>query len=398
MTLYSPIPAAVAAVLAFVCAWFLSKRFGAPPATGRFATIDGLRGYLALGVFLHHVALWRVFVATNAWTSPASRFYERLGSMSVGAFFMITAFLFVGKLAHASPEPIPWARLYISRVLRLWPAYLAVATVVFVVAMSLSGWHFNVSPRAFASGVADWLLFNWRGKDINGYPQTFIIIAGVLWTLRFEWTFYLSLPVIALVLNRHRNYLGVFVGICFIGFCAASRPPLYQVLPFVLGAAVPWLVRNALFVEFSKKSWGSAAAGACLVACLVMPSGPFGLAPVVVLGVAFALIAAGSSIFGMLTHDASRALGEWTYSIYLWHGIVLFAAFDLIVGKSNVSDLSVGRYWALGLALIPVLIALSFASYRFIEHPALANTDRVTSWWLRRLSRDYGSNRAISAP
>ena len=47
-----------------------------------------------------------------------------------------------------------------------------------------------------------WILF--RGGDLEGFP-TGIIIAGVNWTLTYEWAFYLLLPLLHAIFHRKFN-------------------------------------------------------------------------------------------------------------------------------------------------------------------------------------------------
>src|SRR5205823_3935296 len=120
-------------------AWILSKRFGAPSTTGRFASLDGLRGYLAFGVFIYHSSIWYYFVRSGKWDVPPSRVYRNLGQASVMLFFMITGFLFCSKLLRGRSELIDWRKLYVSRFLRLVPLYiLAIALMVLTVCIITS--------------------------------------------------------------------------------------------------------------------------------------------------------------------------------------------------------------------------------------------------------------------
>src|SRR5207302_5329977 len=110
--------------------WLLSKRLTVPPASGRFTSLDGLRGYLAFGVFIHHGSVWYIFLHTSEWNVPPSYVYTNIGQASVALFFMITGFLFWSKLLRGHEEPINWYRLYLSRLLRLVPLYTLAVTLV----------------------------------------------------------------------------------------------------------------------------------------------------------------------------------------------------------------------------------------------------------------------------
>lgn len=64
----------------------------------RTMTIDGLRGYLAVGVFIHHAVIYYRYLTERIWDNPASSLYTQLGSINVSLFFMITGYLFWGKI------------------------------------------------------------------------------------------------------------------------------------------------------------------------------------------------------------------------------------------------------------------------------------------------------------
>ncbi|WP_419760663.1 acyltransferase family protein [Acidisoma sp.] len=74
-----------------------------PPTTtrARVQTIDGLRGFLAIGVFIHHSVIYHQYLLTGRWDVPPSVFYTNIGKAGVTVFFMITGYLF----GHRSSEP-----------------------------------------------------------------------------------------------------------------------------------------------------------------------------------------------------------------------------------------------------------------------------------------------------
>ena len=90
---------------------------GIRPAEGRFASIDGLRGYMAFFVFLHHSCIWYFATHGYGWRPPPSNVYSQFGSTSVAVFFMITSFLFFSRLLQARGGVLDWLKLYVSRAL-----------------------------------------------------------------------------------------------------------------------------------------------------------------------------------------------------------------------------------------------------------------------------------------
>ena len=203
LSIYSVWGAGVAFLVAWLTAHALTRVFGAPPSDGRFATIDGLRGFLAFSVFMHHNVIWFVYLRTGQWVAPQSALFRHFGESAVALFFMITAFLFTTKVLNSRERPIDWTRLYVGRLTRLFPMYAVAVTVVWVMAWLLTGHARNVGWGTLLDEFVHWLAFTIRDHpDVNGLAGTSILIAGVTWSLPYEWWFYLSLPFLALVLRR----------------------------------------------------------------------------------------------------------------------------------------------------------------------------------------------------
>ena len=107
-------------------------------STSRFAAIDGLRGLLAFGVFGHHAVLIPHYLETGIWVAPPSDFYTMIGEVGVSLFFAVTGFLFWGKLLQERGRP-DWRQLYIGRLFRIGPVYLAVVAVMLAVGLVRTG-------------------------------------------------------------------------------------------------------------------------------------------------------------------------------------------------------------------------------------------------------------------
>ena len=142
----SPVPVFFALLLALATSKVLIWRFGAPKVQGRFVTIDGLRGYLAFLVFLHHSCIWYFYLRTSQFDSPPSNFMANIGRASVSMFFMITGFLFFTKIINEKKKGIDWIKLYVSRILRLTPLYLFAMLLLFVTVAVMSDFTLAQSP------------------------------------------------------------------------------------------------------------------------------------------------------------------------------------------------------------------------------------------------------------
>ncbi|MEX3013427.1 acyltransferase family protein [Acinetobacter baumannii] len=94
---------------------------------------------------------------------------------------------------------IDWTELYVSRFKRIVPLFTFVASIV--IAITFITIERSINDSESMKFIAKWLLF--VGGDIDSFDSR-KIIAGVHWSLVYEWGFYLALPFIFAVL--HKNY------------------------------------------------------------------------------------------------------------------------------------------------------------------------------------------------
>jgi len=83
-------------------------------------------------------------------------------------------------------------------------------------------------------------------------------------------------------------------------------------------------------------------------------------------------------------------LGEMTYSIYLLHGMVLFLTFRYVIGLNRAAELSYATHWLVILVCVPVLVAVSYSTFRLIEAPAMAAVPAATAWLEKKLGSKTG--------
>jgi peptidoglycan/LPS O-acetylase OafA/YrhL len=380
MSATSPLGAAGALGIALLTIALLQRRFGAPPPARRFATLDGLRGYAAFLVYLHHCAIWYVFARTGVWALPATRLYTHFGQSSVAIFFMITGFLFWSKLLDGRARPIDWRRLYLSRVLRLAPLYVFFVALLWTLALATGGFRLRTSaPRAVLETL-QWLTFTIAGMpNLNRAPTA--LVGGPAWSLPYEWWFYLSLPLTGLLLGLRasRAWVAVSTAGAAGGVWWISTRGEWQIAAaFLGGIASAFLVREPRIRTVARHPLSSVVCVAVLAAVTRFDTG-FAPAPLFLLSLAFAIVACGNTLFGVLEWPAARGLGDVGYSIYLLHGIVLFAAFGLLLGPAKTAALGTGGHWAVVCACAAIVTMLSSMTFRAIEAPAMSSVDRVNA-------------------
>lgn len=370
-----------ALLVAMLTSFLVVRFFGKPAEHDRFTSIDGLRGFLAFFVFLHHSCIWYFYLRTGEWTTPPSNLYSHFGESSVSFFFMITGFLFFSKLIDAKTKGMDWLRLYVSRVLRLTPLYLFVMILFFAVIAYLSGGQLNQAVPSLIKDTIYWLGFTILGApNLNGIEASSTIVAGVTWSLRYEWLFYFVLPLLALTLRVKTPLPYIFLGVIAIVGMAIWAPQIHYLMTFLVGISAAMLVRVAAFRNLATHKLSTFIALGCIGVAVTFFHTIHAIVPFLLLSAAFIFIACGNSLFGMLTSSTSRALGEVAYSIYLLHGIVLFVTFTLVLGVPDSKSLSPTMHWLLILGITPILVLFSFATFRYIERPAMQGTKKCTAW------------------
>lgn len=380
--------------------------------TSRNASIDGMRGLLALFVFLHHASIWYFSLNTGQWMIPPSYFYTHLGQSSVALFFMITAFLFTSKLLDASGKTgnsslnsaVFWQRLFVSRFMRLMPLYLLMLAGVLLLTAIVSDFQRRESWFVLLKNTGAWASFIVFGRpDLNGVAITSRMIAGVNWTLPYEWFFYFSLPMLAWLfapfIAQHRRLRSqetgrvvtswppliyvLFSAACLIGLYLAIFPwkpaPVY-VYAFAGGVLAAVLLRLKWLVNLLNGTLGGIAALLCLAYVFRHFAGANNIPATVWLTLAFTILASGNSLFGLLHSRAAQALGDASYGIYLLHGLVLYTTFKLLLGFEVAAQLSILAYWGVVMLCTVVLIPLCMMAFRWIEAPAIRSAPRLSGW------------------
>jgi peptidoglycan/LPS O-acetylase OafA/YrhL len=370
----SLLPAAAIFGLALATSHGLQRWLGSAATTHRYAALDGLRGYLAIAVFIHHACTWFFYLHRGRWELPPSNVYTNLGQAGVAMFFMLTAFLFTSKLIDARGVSIDWTRLYVGRLLRIVPLYFFFLTALFVLVAWLSAGQLREPAWRLVGKMAMWASFTLFGTPgLNGivHPQL-TGISGMVWTLRYEWLFYAVLPLLALPLRVRIPPRFLLVGVLGVAgmLWLDHIEPIY-LSTFLGGIAAAFLVRWTPVCRFAIRPVSSVLAIALIATELAAFPSTDAVLPLLLLAAAFVLLAAGNTLFGLLTLPASHRLGEMSYSIYLLHCMLLFLALDLAPSP----DWLAWKHWLVVLAVTPVLVVLCACTYRWIERPGMAALD-----------------------
>ena len=274
------------------------------------------------------------------------------GFAGVDVFLVITGYLMAGKVLN--DLMLGRFSLYgfgVMRVRRIYPA-LAVMTFVSVVA----GW-FVTLPGEYLKHLLQALsalafVSNFAFSSDSGYFAMAAQTKPLLhtWSLSLEWQFYIAMPLIVCLVWRMASGVKSGLGAVTIAFQVAAALSLAWCLWksqadatgssfFSLGARAWEPLTGGLIAaaEIRRRLEGGAkdlpwlrrpmvaVAGWALVAgCIVSPlpearwPGVFTLLPI--LGAAMIVAARqGGEASGLLGMSAIQRIGDWSYSIYLWH-------------------------------------------------------------------------------
>lgn len=355
--------------------------------------LTGVRALAVLWVLIFHI--WGIAQGPNVgihipfFSSEIglTRMFK-MGEWGVDIFFVLSGFLLSLPLMKERKTPLPfWEStkdFYRRRALRLLPAFYFF--IFIVLCMLFLG--FGKLPKAKEILQQVTLVIPW----FQNPP-----LRGVLWSLPVEATFYVFLPFLILLATRTSQFTAVFLGLALLtiafrvfiintpfiadkgtflysffgrmdqfsfGVLAAylciKNPPSARRGTWILIAA---LLGTMLFINFIGKR-GNMYANRDHVYYFYQT----------VIGLLAALLIYGAAspsrfanaIFG---NRPMLFVGTISYSIYLWHTVVLDVFCTLPIYQKM---LPADRLYLTSLATVPIIFLLSFFSYLFVERPFLS--------------------------
>ncbi|MDB5368655.1 MAG: Acyltransferase [Roseomonas sp.] len=361
------------------------------PSHDYVAPLDGLRAVSIVLVVLGHFGLGALFP----------------GTFGVTVFFFISGFLITRQLLAEQNETgrIHLGAFLIRRMLRLWPALIVVVPVAAIINVLAGG---TTTTSQVMAGLFYFTNYLAQVQHYNTGPGGMDNPLMVLWSIAVEQHFYLIFPFVLLTMrNRPRlvaALLAIILGITawrydVAGRCVALGPActeglgafrtafstemrldsiLYgSLMAILLGTgAAPVLLRL-----FNAPSTLVAAIAVVLLSLLIRdPVFRSGLR-YTVQGVSL-FLGVGCVLFGrpyawarrLLGSRPTVLLGRWSYSLYLWHLVVLAGALPLLppdLWRPAILEMRPGLLWL--AVVLPLLTAasvlLAIASYHLVERP-----------------------------
>ncbi len=339
--------------------------------------LNGLRGVAALAVLLSHLS-------NRGFHLLPELNLAGIGKPGAYLFFVLSAFLLSSQIRHAGFAKLRsggyLAHYAESRILRIGPLFLLVGAFC-VVTTSLG------APVLVAMTATDWLetLALTRGD-------------GHLWTIPVEFKFYFLLPPIMLILLGafgRRTILSIAATLAFLVLSVvlterASKGA--EMLPFlnlfaagILASGVVDALKGRVEVSprlqrgFEFMAWGVAAVLPFTIPMVysLVSGQPFERGTFdeshVLFGTLWATLIA-SLVLGsgrlrrVLDWRPFVFLGRVSYSLYLWHPLVLATLASLSAKATPNGIDSLPRY-AVSWGVVAGSLLVAAASYRVVERP-----------------------------
>jgi peptidoglycan/LPS O-acetylase OafA/YrhL len=322
----------------------------------------------------------------GSWEAPSVSFFNQLGAGSVALFFMTTGFVFYPRVLMGF-NASHWVAIYTGRLFRIIPLVgvsLAIITCIIAIRTGRS------LDYKFLTPALKWVT-SWGEPPLLGYEDSGRLNAYVLWSLWYEWLFYLLvLPACAFAIDLMRNKVPTWtVPVLLIAMpltasalqIPGSSTGLVPYLPlFGTGMlAYECQARRRLAEILCWPTLGVAAAFALAVGMRFWPT-PYGVA-MPLFGLFFICVACGNGLGGLLRTSGALVLGECSYGIYLLHGVILSLLF--VEADSVVSELE--TMWLpllLPFAAFAVVL-LAAATFLLFERPAIFAGKRFAKRWTR---------------
>ncbi|HEU0123646.1 MAG TPA: acyltransferase [Bryobacteraceae bacterium] len=353
--------------------------------TGRWHTVDVLRGLCILSVVLLHIQIRIPFEKSwvGALLPRAARrvlFYN--GFYAVKVFFVISGFLITANILRrwGSLPRLDLGAFYRMRFARIAPCLLALLAVLAVLhTAGVEGFVINPARAGLGEAMLAALTFHINVLEIRvGYlPASW----DVLWSLSIEEVFYLAYPLLCRLAPRRWGLACVGLGLAVAGpfartvwaggnEMAADKGYFTGFDCIAMGCAAAWLASELQPGVGARRAlrW----VGLALLAQVAIY--PIVTAPLWRYGLDVTVLGAGAALFlaGLETRQSTTPgwnplawLGRSSYEIYLTHGFVTVAGAQLFHAWGQGPDAT--PFWHVGM--VAVSGVLGWLTARFYSEP-----------------------------
>lgn len=386
---------------------------------------DFIRASACFVVLFHHLAQ-RIDFSSELGDNPFGLVFNSVGGFGVAMFFVLSGFLLSRPfwLALDAGEPMPLLRVYaLRRAARIVPGFWVALTATFIASVvifgyPLDGWLW----LRYASGLL--LVSDWHWTTL--FP---VEINGPLWSIAFEVSAYVMLPIGFLALfglarGRLRGWparlawlavIAAAIGAHWLFYTNVRVDPVGKGWEFgVQGGAKTWMPWFNPFSFFAMFAMGALAGGVqvklahlrsiffdvAALAALVIAGwavwsfglrggGEFyGMLRIpyqfpsfhLLIGVVLATAPSSVLLWRLLDNPVIAWLARISFGIYVWHYLVLeLVRFYWAPDMAQGSNADPANFLVASLAITAISMTIAVASWHWLELPVIN--------WARGLER-----------
>ena len=220
--------------------------------------LNAIRGAAALIVLLGHTRslFFSSFTAMTGPTTQATNYIARgnrttVGEEAVIIFFVLSGYLVGGSVIRSVKNGTwSWKSYLFKRITRLW--VVLIPALMFGISLDILGMHLFGSPTSIYAAPSSTLVphdlaarLSWKVIVANATFLQGILspTAGTnnsLWSLAYEWWYYLQFPMLVLVFSKStKPSLRLFYLACLLGSTVFVGREIVALFPtWLLGAAI----------------------------------------------------------------------------------------------------------------------------------------------------------------
>ncbi|WP_087017995.1 acyltransferase family protein [Thaumasiovibrio subtropicus] len=379
-----------------------------------------MRGFAAIIVAFYHARLvlfpqWKGSIADH------SAFLEN-GYIWVDLFFMLSGFVMMHVYRKQLGHGLSWRGFVWLRFTRIYPLFFVSFLALFLWESfkSSHGLGFYGGPLMDAWGVTGMTAFQGPFNRSDAIVDNLLLIQAVSthslswniasWSLSVEWLVYLLFPLSLPALLKPAKstmWIPVLIFVLYysiidltgtLDLTAGINAFMRGLCGFVLGC---WLYQIRLSTPLKKAIDNDISLAIVCTIPLVILHTPLTQSSILFTLLSFALVVLIGAhqtprrtiVFSVLDNRATRYLGDISYSIYLWHVVIVLAGVELshylfpetVAAWFSRTDTLSG---VLGASVfIAMTLIISALSYHSIERPALKLLRRLKQTSLRSVSQ-----------
>jgi peptidoglycan/LPS O-acetylase OafA/YrhL len=374
---------------------------GTPARAGRHvAALDVLRGIAAMVVLIGHCTL--VYGLPLEVRRVADIVLNQRAAVLI--FFVLSGYVLTYAWLRLRDEPRAYFRFYLRRFFRLMPALWAATALALILLLA-----FPLDPAA--GRYSEWMHHSYQQVGAGRAMRSFMGIDNAVvpptWTITVEILGSIMMPLLVGILSRRAAIVWVFIAVLvLVSLTVAEWYSRASFLAFVLQFACGVALALSLETRVVRRRKALAAAGLVLLFASrpllwVLITGDLqpieyrvnaalpALFETVGAVLLIAALASGEADRTLLASRPMRALGHWSYGIYLIHFPVLrMVAYALPPMAPLAATL------ILALVTITVTCVLAMLLFKYVEAPGIALGKRLSA----RPGGDALGTRSLGSP